>query len=124
VAAVALGASTEWIRACGTMASPPVRCFAFKSEDPRGWWLERRAAPQGVALRDIAVQVLQRLDCVMADVLPPTRLIPALLLNLRDHYTALHFRKDALAGLMVAIVALPLSMASPPPAPLPALPPT
>jgi len=36
---------------------------------------------------------------------------PKLLTTLKEGYTLLHFRKDALAGLTVAIVALPLSMA-------------
>ncbi|MFN4098204.1 MAG: SulP family inorganic anion transporter [Pararhodobacter sp.] len=39
------------------------------------------------------------------------RLVPALLPVLREGYTAAHLKRDALAGLTVAIVALPLSMA-------------
>jgi len=39
------------------------------------------------------------------------RLVPALLPVLREGYTASHLKRDALAGLTVAIVALPLSMA-------------
>ena len=47
----------------------------------------------------------------MADLSPSRTLIPALILNLRQGYGALALRKDVLAGLTVAIVALPLSMA-------------
>ena len=39
------------------------------------------------------------------------RLIPALIPTLREGYGAEHLRRDAIAGLTVAIVALPLSMA-------------
>lgn len=38
-------------------------------------------------------------------------MIPALLATLREGYTLTHLRRDAIAGLTVAIVALPLSMA-------------
>ena len=41
----------------------------------------------------------------------PERFVPALIETLRDNYTLARFRQDALAGLTVAIVALPLSMA-------------
>lgn len=41
----------------------------------------------------------------------PERFTPALIETLRDNYGLARFRQDALAGLTVAIVALPLSMA-------------
>ena len=39
------------------------------------------------------------------------RLVPSLYLVLREGYSTAFFKRDAIAGLTVAIVALPLSMA-------------
>ena len=47
----------------------------------------------------------------MPDISPNRSLIPALVVNLRQGYGTTELRKDMLAGLTVAIVALPLSMA-------------
>ncbi|MCB1360352.1 MAG: SulP family inorganic anion transporter [Rhodobacter sp.] len=43
--------------------------------------------------------------------MPADRMVPALYAVLREGYTAAHLKRDAIAGLTVAIVALPLSMA-------------
>ena len=43
--------------------------------------------------------------------MPADRMVPALYAVLREGYTVAHLKRDAVAGLTVAIVALPLSMA-------------
>ncbi len=81
------------------------------SKDPLRWTLKRRAAWQHAALLLLVMLGNQLKTAAMQTQPERASLIPNLILNLRSGYGWSFLRKDALAGLTVAIVALPLSMA-------------
>src|SRR5687768_59 len=79
----------------------------------RSWPERRRSGMRGndINVIEYAVPLTPGIDAREAAPIPPGRPAAALRAVIRTHYDTAAFRADGMAGLVVALVALPLSMA-------------